>query len=104
MKTQVGIADRLACMIIGTALSIIGLIFTALGLTFLPVIGILIALPVMRLAFNFFRPGAWATATENNPVVEHDSSPWRSGLSRLFSRQHAPFQHPAGALSQKFGS
>ena len=66
MTTTVKIAQRAALMIIGTALSVMGLIFTALGITFFPVIGILIALPVMGLAFNCFRRASWAIATESN--------------------------------------
>ena len=64
LKTPVNIYDRVACMVIGTALTVTGLIFIALGTTLLPVIGILLALPVMRLAFRCFRPGAWAIAAE----------------------------------------
>jgi hypothetical protein len=72
MTTRVKIAQRAALMIIGTVLSVMGLIFTALGITLFPIIGILIAFPVMGLAFNCFRPTAWAIATESNtePVMK----------------------------------
>ena len=54
--------ERMACTIIGTVLSIVGLGFIALGLTFLPIIGLLVAFPVLALAFYFFRPGNWVIA------------------------------------------
>jgi hypothetical protein len=71
MRTQVTMAERVACMITGTALSIVGLILIALGLTFLPIIGILVAFPVLTLALYFFRPGEWVIAAESEmePVV-----------------------------------
>jgi hypothetical protein len=50
------LANRLASMVIGTALALVGLIFIALGITFLPVIGLLIAIPVMWMSFNFLNP------------------------------------------------
>ncbi len=43
----------MASMIIGAALAVIGLIFIALGMTFLPVIGILFAIPVMACPYTF---------------------------------------------------
>jgi hypothetical protein len=64
MSTKPTIAERVACMTIGTALSIVGLILIALGLTFLPIIGILVAFPVLGLAFYFFKPGKWVIADE----------------------------------------
>ena len=59
MRTTVTMAERVAGIIIGTALSVVGLILIALGLTLLPIIGILVALPVLALAVYFFRPGKW---------------------------------------------
>jgi hypothetical protein len=64
MRTRVTAAERVACMIIGTALSVVGLILIALGLTFLPIIGIFVAFPVLALAFYFFRPGKWVITAE----------------------------------------
>ncbi len=71
MRTKVTMAERVACTIVGTVLSIVGLILIALGLTFLPVIGIFVAFPVLALAFYFFRPGRWMLAAEREmkPVV-----------------------------------
>jgi hypothetical protein len=34
----------------------VGLVFTALAITFLPVIGIVVAIPVMGLSFHFIIP------------------------------------------------
>ena len=72
MKTSVKIAERFASMIIGTALTVMGLIFIALGLTIFPVIGILIAIPVMGLAFGCFRSDAWTLAVESETDIESD--------------------------------
>ncbi len=60
MKTKVTMTERIASIVIGTAMFIVGLILIALGLTLLPLIGLLVAFPVMSLAFYFFRPGKWA--------------------------------------------
>jgi hypothetical protein len=56
MNALTALANRLGSMVIGIALALVGLIFVALGITFLPVIGILIAIPVMMLSFNFLNP------------------------------------------------
>ncbi len=64
MKTRVTMAEKVACTIIGTALSLVGLGLIALGLTFLPIVGILVAIPVLTLAFYFFRPGKWVITAE----------------------------------------
>ena len=56
MNAQTRLANRLASMVIGVGLAMVGLVFVALGITFLPVIGILIAIPVMALSFNFLNP------------------------------------------------
>ncbi len=74
MKTKVAMAERVAGMIIGTALSIVGLILIALGLTFLPIIGILVAFPVLALAFYFFRPGKWVITAETEAAPEAQES------------------------------
>ena len=56
MNALTGLANRLASMVIGMALAVVGLIFIALGITFLPVVGILIAIPVIGLSFHFLNP------------------------------------------------
>jgi len=56
MNALTRLANRLASMVIGVGLAMVGLVFTTLGITFLPVIGILIAIPVMTLSFHFINP------------------------------------------------
>ena len=71
MKTRITTAEKMACTVIGTALTVVGLVLIALGLTFLPIIGLLVAFPVLSLAFYFFRPGKWVITAEREtePVV-----------------------------------
>lgn len=56
MNNLTVLANRLASMIIGVALAMIGMLFIVLGITFLPVIGILMAIPVMAISFYFLNP------------------------------------------------
>ena len=56
MNILTGLANRLASMVIGVALAMVGMLFIALGITFLPVIGILMAIPVMAISFYFLNP------------------------------------------------
>ena len=56
MNALTRLGNRLASMVIGVELAMVGLVFTALGITFLPVIGVLIAIPVMALSFHFINP------------------------------------------------
>ncbi len=60
MKTTASIPDRIAGIIIAAALSVVGVGFMVLGVSFLPVIGILIGIPVLGLAWNFLTPKATA--------------------------------------------
>ena len=53
---------------------IAGLILIALGLTIFPVIGILMAVPVMGLAFGCFRPNAWTMARQSETDVDSNIS------------------------------
>ncbi len=46
-------ANNLAGISIGISLFIVALLFVSLGITFLPIIGILVAIPVIRLSFSF---------------------------------------------------
>ncbi len=48
--------ERVAGLVVGLAFVITGMLFIVLGLTFLPVIGVLIGLPVMRMSMSFLRP------------------------------------------------
>ncbi len=56
MNAQTRLTNRLASLVVGVGLAMVGLVFVALGITFLPVIGILIAAPVMGLSFHFINP------------------------------------------------
>jgi hypothetical protein len=65
MKTMVAVAERVSYMVIGTALFIIGLVFAVLGVTLFPVIGILIAFPMICLGIKFFTLDTSATLEES---------------------------------------
>ena len=71
MKSYNRVAERAALMTIGTALCIMALVLIALGVTWLPVIGILFALPVMGFAFSCFRSREWTIASEET-IDAHD--------------------------------
>jgi hypothetical protein len=45
--------ERVSNVLVGLVLMMVGLIFTLIGLTFIPVIGLLIAIPVLILAGVF---------------------------------------------------
>jgi hypothetical protein len=79
MKTHIGIIDRMASMAIGLALFIMASVLVALGVTLLPVIGILLALPVLALALIWFEPETWAVAEESeNEAPSGISHPLRA--------------------------
>jgi hypothetical protein len=79
MNALTGLANRLASMVIGTSLALVGLIFIALGITFLPVIGILIAIPVMGLSFHFLNPKfSVDTLAEEVREASEESAPYCS--------------------------
>jgi glycine cleavage system H protein len=58
MEKTVSIPDRLAGMIIAVALFVVGVGFIVLGVSLLPVIGILVGIPVLWLAWRFLSPNA----------------------------------------------
>jgi len=88
MNALTGLANRLASMVIGTALAMVGLIFIALGITFLPVIGILIAIPVMGLSFHFLNPKLSVDTLTEEVKQAHEES------ARFFpSFQLCPARH-----------
>ncbi len=58
MEGKVSIPDRIAGIIVATALIVVGLGFIVLGVSFLPVIGILLGIPVMALSGYFLFPKA----------------------------------------------
>jgi glycine cleavage system H protein len=61
MENRSGIQDRMAGIIIAVALFVVGAGFMVLGVTFLPVIGILVGIPVLWLAWRFAAPKAIAS-------------------------------------------
>jgi len=76
MITRTAVAERAAGMIIGTALFTIGLVFAALGVTLLPVAGILIGWPVLWLAVICFRPvkrDSFQAESCRNPDIQPDA-------------------------------
>ena len=66
MKTTISIPDRIAGIIIAVALIVVGVGFMVLGVSFLPVIGVLMGIPVLGLAWNFLTP----KATVNRRIAE----------------------------------
>ena len=56
MSTRVSLASRLGGLVLGAVFSLLGLMFTVLGVTFLPIIGIIMAIPLMGLSLYFLRP------------------------------------------------
>ena len=58
MEKTISLPDRLAGMVIAVALLMVGVGFMVLGVTFLPVIGILVGIPVLMLAWRFMTPKA----------------------------------------------
>jgi hypothetical protein len=56
MKKRLGVLHLLAGLVVGFAFTLIGMLLLLLGLTFLPVLGVLIGLPVLRMSWFFLCP------------------------------------------------
>ncbi|HAA05619.1 MAG TPA: hypothetical protein DCZ69_03275 [Syntrophobacteraceae bacterium] len=56
MERRLGMLDRLAGLVVGFAFVLVGMLLLLLGLTFLPVIGVVAGLPVIRMACPFICP------------------------------------------------
>lgn len=56
MSTTVSLGSRLGGLVLGAVFSLLGLMFTVLGVTFLPIIGIIMAIPLLGLSLYFLRP------------------------------------------------
>ena len=56
-------AESVASLVIGTALAMVGLFLLSLGVTFLPIFGIVVACPVIALSFFVFREAKWEIVT-----------------------------------------
>lgn len=57
--------ERLVDIVCGIAFLLLGLFLLAMGVTFLPVVGVILALPVFFLSLSFFSasPGRWCIRT-----------------------------------------
>ena len=66
MGKRLGILDRIAGLVVGFAFVLIGMLLLLLGLTFLPVIGVVAGLPVIRLACPFVCPDIAAAAADED--------------------------------------
>jgi hypothetical protein len=74
MEKTLCMMDRVAGLVLGTAFVLMGALFMVLGVTFLPVIGALIAIPLIGISLYFFRPQVQVTTTgERVLVVEYKS-------------------------------
>jgi glycine cleavage system H lipoate-binding protein len=88
---SISIPDRLAGLIVALALFVVGLGFMVLGVTFLPVIGILVAIPVLGLAFHFVTQKAilnerMAGFLVPNNVMFHAGHGWaRAGRKNIIT-------------------
>ena len=54
MEKKLGSGDRIAASVVGLAFFIAGMSLMLLGLTFLPVIGVVAAMPLMGISLSFF--------------------------------------------------
>ncbi len=68
MENRYSMVDRAAGVVVAMVLLVIGLMLIVLGSTFLPVIGILAALPVMAISLQFLtlKPELRVQAEEEN--------------------------------------
>ncbi|MFP3869595.1 MAG: hypothetical protein ACLFVT_01775 [Syntrophobacteria bacterium] len=72
MEKKLCMMDRLGGLVLGTAFVTVGALFMALGVTFLPVIGVVIAIPLIGISVYFFRPQVQVmTAGESVPAVAY---------------------------------
>ncbi len=53
MNWMISMANSLASIVVSAALIAVAFLFIVLGMTFLPVIGILMAIPILRLSIYF---------------------------------------------------
>ncbi len=69
-------ANFFASIVIGVSLAGIALLFIVLGFTFLPVVGILIAFPVLRFSAYFLTHTSSADHTVKQTVTVHEEAPY----------------------------
>ncbi len=70
------IAHRLAGIVIGITLSIVSVVFAMLGVTFLPVVGIFLAIPIMGLAVFFLNTRLEVTDMPRKEEAAHAEENW----------------------------
>jgi hypothetical protein len=56
VEKKIRLVDRVASLMVGFAFLVIALLLLLLGLTFLPVIGVTLAIPILRLSLTFLWP------------------------------------------------
>lgn len=56
MKAKSNTGDKVSRLMIGLAILLPGLFFMVLGVTFFPVVGLMMGLPIMTLSFQFMNP------------------------------------------------
>lgn len=69
MENKVSMMDRVGGLVVGSAFVIMGLLLMVLGVTFLPVIGVIIAIPVMGMSLYFYRPQVQVMTTGEKVVA-----------------------------------
>jgi uncharacterized membrane protein len=75
MATNSSAGQKAASLVVGMAIFVPGLFFMVLGVTFLPVIGIIMGLPVMALSIGFMMVSLKreVESLEVKEVVEQDA-------------------------------
>jgi hypothetical protein len=56
MSTTVSLGSRLGGLVLGAVFILLGVMFIVLGVTFFPIIGIIMAIPLLGLSLHFLRP------------------------------------------------
>ncbi len=75
MNWIIRIANSLACIVIGASIAAVAALFIVLGVTFLPVIGVLIAFPLLRFSAYFLFHSPSADVTVKKAVAVHSEAP-----------------------------
>ena len=92
MEKHLTILHRAASVVVAVAIMAVGFLLLVLGLTFLPVIGILAGIPVMALSLSFLFPKVRVEETRTAEVAVCDETegecPWPPAYSRPESSFH----------------
>ncbi len=76
MNRMTSLANTLASFVVGGALVVVALLFIVLGMTVLPVIGILLAVPVLRLSIYFLNPKTHLDDVEYAEGAVYEGAPF----------------------------